>query len=54
MHICTRINNGNNDPIKVFMTFIICDDGMKNKIEKIMKVSKEKRNSLVCHLNQTS
>lgn len=29
MHICTQINNENNDPIKVFMTFI-CDDGMKN------------------------
>lgn len=33
MHICTQINNGNNDPIKVFMTFI-CDDGMKNKNRK--------------------
>lgn len=30
MHICTQINNGNNDPIKVFMTFI-CDDEMENK-----------------------
>lgn len=28
MRICTQINNGNNDPIKVFMTFI-CDDEMK-------------------------
>lgn len=36
MHICTQINNGNNDPIKVFMTFI-CDDGMKNKNRKEKK-----------------
>lgn len=33
MHICTQTNNGNNDPIKEFMTFI-CDDGMKNQIEE--------------------